>query len=49
MKYLWGNNPKRAELKGRECEILAKGKKGSIMIKMTDTGEKVITSWRAIG
>lgn len=44
-----GNNARRAELKGRPCEIVAKGKKGSVMIKMLDTGEIVITSWRAVG
>lgn len=49
MKYLWGNNHRRAQLKGRPCEVLAKGKMGSILIRFLDTGEQVITSWRAVG
>lgn len=49
MIYLWGNNPRRAELKGRSCEIVAKGRMGSVLIRFLDTGERVITSWRAVG
>lgn len=49
MKYLWGNNVRRAQLKGKACEIMARGKMGSILIRFSDTGEMVVTSWRAVG
>lgn len=46
--YRWGNNPRRAELKGRRCRVLVKGQTmGTILIEF-ENGEKVTTSWRAI-
>ena len=48
MKYRWGNNEKRATMKGRECIILSRGEKGSIRIKFLDNGQKEIVSWRAV-
>lgn len=47
MTYRWGNNPRRAELKGRECVVVAKGAKGSVLYLFPDTGERVVSSWRA--
>ena len=47
-KYHWGNNPVRRQLKGRACMILASGKMGSCLIAMADTGERIITSRRAV-
>jgi len=47
-KYAWGNNSKRAEMKGRECILIASGKKGSVMIKFTDNGQREIVSRRAL-
>lgn len=46
--YRWGNNPRRAELKGRQCVVLARGALGSILVMFLDTGEKVVTSHRAV-
>ncbi len=46
--YFWANNPKRAKLKGRECRILATGRKNTVMIQFTDNGECVTTSFRAL-
>ena len=46
--YRWGNNPRRAELKGRECVIVTKGRMGSVLVIFLDTGERVVTSWRAV-
>lgn len=46
--YDWGNNPVRAALKGRPCRILATGTLSSAQIEMTDTGERLITSRRAL-
>jgi hypothetical protein len=47
-RYRWGNNPRRAELKGRECVIEARGKLGTVLLRFIDTGERVTTSVRAV-
>lgn len=47
-RYRWGNNPRRAELKGRECVIEARGKLGTVLLRFLDTGERVTTSARAV-
>jgi hypothetical protein len=46
--YSWGNNPVRAKLKGRKCELLAAGTRNTVLIRMCDTGERVTTSRRAL-
>lgn len=46
--YAWGNNPRRAELKGRKCRVLAEGAKNSILLEFPDTGEQVVTSRRSV-
>jgi hypothetical protein len=46
--FRWGNNAKRAELKGRVCKIVARGKMNTVCVKFTDTGEIVYTSRRAL-
>lgn len=46
--YVWGNNPRRAELKGRECIVLASGTMNSILVRFLDTGEQVLTSRNGI-
>jgi hypothetical protein len=46
--YAWGNNPRRARLKGGRCVVLARGAMGSVLVCFLDTGEKVITSRRAL-
>lgn len=48
-RYRWGNNPRRAELKGRLCVVEAVGTKNTVLIRFLDTGERVTTSHRAIG
>ena len=47
-KYAWGNNPKRAKMKGRLCILLASGKMNSIQIEFIDNGQREITSKRAL-
>ena len=47
MRYRWGNNPRRAELKGRECYVVAQGNMGLVLYRFPDTGELVVSSWRA--
>ena len=46
-QYGWGNNPRRAELKGRECRVLARGTKNSVLLEFTN-GERVVSSRRAL-
>jgi len=48
MVYAWGNNPRRAMLKDRPCVVLARGAMGSVLVRFSDTGEKVVTSRRAL-
>ena len=47
-EYRWGNNPKRANMKGRVCRVLARSKKNSCLIEFIDTGQKEITSRNAL-
>lgn len=35
-RYVWKNNPRRKELHGRECRIVARGKMNSILIEFED-------------
>jgi len=46
--YAWGNNSKRATLKGRTCRVLARLKKNSIVIEFLDNGQQEVTSRYAI-
>ncbi len=49
MIYRWGNNSKRATMKGRECEIIARSKRmGSICIEFLDNKQREIVSWRSV-
>ena len=46
--YVWGNNERRAGLKGRRCVIEARGAMGTVLVRFLDTGERVTTSARAL-
>ena len=46
--YAWGNNARRAELRGRECVLEATGNLGTALVRFLDTGERVTTSRRAL-
>lgn len=47
--YVWGNNPRRAQLKGRKCVVEVHGRRmNTVLIRFVDTGEKVTTSRHAI-
>ena len=46
--YAWGNNPKRARMKGRTCTILGSMALGSCYIRFTDNGQREVTSRRAL-
>lgn len=47
-EYRWGNNDRRADLKGRLCVIEATGRMGTALVRFLDTGERVTTSRRAL-
>jgi hypothetical protein len=46
--YRWGNNPKRASMKGRRGVIEKVGARQSCMVRFFDTGQREITSRRAL-
>jgi len=46
--YAWGNNSKRATLKGRVCRVLARLKKNSIVIEFVDNEQREVVSRNAI-
>lgn len=46
--YAWGNNERRADLKGRRCVIEASGAMGTCLVRFLDTDERVTTSRRAL-
>lgn len=48
--YLWGNNEKRATMKGRPCRILVRSQRmGSLLIEFLDNGQRENVSWRSVG
>lgn len=47
-RYTWGNNEKRAILKGRICRVVARGKKNSVMVEFTDNKQREIISRYAL-
>lgn len=46
-RYTWGNNLKRAALKGLPCEVIAHGALGSVLVRFGD-GRREIVSRRAL-
>ena len=46
--YAWGNNTKRATLKGRVCRVLARLRKNSIVIEFVDNGQQEVVSRNSI-
>ena len=46
--YAWGNNPKRAMMKGRRCVLLGTMALGSAWIEFIDNGQREVTSRRAL-
>jgi hypothetical protein len=47
MIYRWGNNEKRAAMKGRECIVIARGRMNSVIIEFTDNGQREVVSRRS--
>lgn len=46
--YAWGNNAKRATLRGRVCTVLARGKMNSVAVEFLDNGQREIISGNAL-
>jgi len=46
--YAWGNNERRAALRGRRCVVEASGALATVLVRFLDTGERVTTSFRAV-
>jgi hypothetical protein len=46
--FAWGNNERRAELRGRLCRKVARGAKGTVLVEFVDNGERVTCSFRAL-
>jgi hypothetical protein len=46
--FAWGNDERRAALKGRRCVVLAQGAMSTVLVRFLDTGERVTTSRRAL-
>ena len=46
--FVWGNNPKRATLKNRQCRKLAVGKMRSCLVEFSDNRQREIVSVRAL-
>ena len=47
-EYRWGNNPKRAKMRGRICRVLARGKKNSCSVEFVDNGQTEVVSRNAL-
>lgn len=46
--FAWGNNRRRAGLKGRRCVVEAQGAMSTVLVRFLDTGERATTSRRAL-
>lgn len=46
--FAWGNNDKRATLKGRPIRIVASGAKQSCLVEFLDNGQREVVSRRAL-
>lgn len=45
--FSWGNNPKRAKLKGQRCRVLVRGARRSVLAEFED-GRREVVSYRAL-
>lgn len=45
--YRWGNNPKRAAMKGRPCRVIARGTRNSALVEFTG-GQREVVSRNAL-
>jgi hypothetical protein len=47
-RYTWGNNAKRATMKGRHCVVLARGRMNSCLVEFVDDGRREVVSRYAV-
>lgn len=47
-RYLWGNNEKRATLRGRICRVVARGAMNSALVEFVDNGQREVISRNAL-
>ena len=46
--FAWGNNDKRATMKGRQCRVVASGALASCLIEFLDDRQRDVVSRRAL-
>ena len=46
--YAWGNNPKRAKLKGRTLRVIGRGTINSCLAEFVDDGQREVISRNAL-
>lgn len=44
-RYIWGNNTKRATLKGRFCFILARGRMNSVLVLFLNGQREIVSRY----
>lgn len=47
-RYVWGNNEKRATLRGRLCRVVARGALNSALVEFVDNGQREVVSRSAL-
>lgn len=47
-RYTWGNNVKRATLRGRTCRVVCRGAMNSALVEFTDNGQREVVSRNAL-
>jgi len=47
-RYNWKNNEKRRSLYGRSCQVLARMKINSALVRFQDNGQEEVTSRNAL-
>ena len=43
--YSWGNNEKRAGLRGRTCRVVARGRMNSVLVEFEDGRREVVSRY----
>jgi len=46
--YGWGNNEKRATLRGRVCRVICRGAMNSALVEFVDGGQREVISRNAL-
>ena len=43
--YTWGNNEKRAALRGRACRVVVRGRMNSVLVEFEDGRREVVSRY----